>query len=372
MKVSIEQTELLKSMARVQSIVERRTTIPILSNVLLEAKESYLYLRTTDLDIEVLDKVTADIEIPGSLTVGANTLYEIVRKLPDGSMVEFLNETGSSQFEIVASRSKFFLSTLPKEDFPIMATEEYDFEFTLKSKVIKRLFDKSKFAMSSEETRYYLNGVYLHPCIENEKHILRAVATDGHRLAQIDIANPGLKNTFSGIIVPKKTVAELRMILDNENDDISISISNNKIRFSNNSLTLTSKIVDGTFPDYKRVIPIDNDKKLKINASEFSEAVDRVSTVSSERSRAVKLTLSSGRLHLSVNSPENGKAEDEILVNYDQDNLEIGFNARYLQELTSQVDGKNVEFSFKSSGDPALMRDIDDEGAIYVVMPMRV
>ena len=372
MKVSIEQTELLKSMARVQSIVERRTTIPILSNVLLEAKESFLYLRTTDLDIEVLDKVSADIETTGSLTVGANTLYEIVRKLPDGSQVEFLNEAGSNQLEIFASRSKFFLSTLPKEDFPIMATEEYDFEFSLKSKVIKRLFDKSKFAMSSEETRYYLNGVYLHPCIENEKNILRAVATDGHRLAQIDVENPGLKNSFSGIIVPKKTVAELRMILENENDDISISISNNKIRFSNNSLTLTSKIVDGTFPDYKRVIPINNDKKLKVNASEFSEAVDRVSTVSSERSRAVKLTLSSGSLQLSVNSPENGKAEDEILVNYDQDNLEIGFNARYLQELTSQVDGKTVEFSFKSSGDPALMKDIDDEGAIYVVMPMRV
>ena len=172
--------------------------------------------------------------------------------------------------------------------------------------------------------------------------------------------------------MPKKTVAELRMILENENDDISISISNNKIRFSNNSLTLTSKIVDGTFPDYKRVIPINNDKKLKVNASEFSKAVDRVSTVSSERSRAVKLKLSSGSLQLSVNSPENGKAEDEMFVDYDHDNLEIGFNGRYLQELTSQVDGKTVEFSFKSSGDPALMKDIDDEGAIYVVMPMRV
>ncbi len=372
MKASIEQTELLKAMARVQSIVERRTTIPILSNVLIEAKETSLYLRTTDLDIEVLDKVEAVIETPGSLTVGANTLYEIVRKLPDGSRVEFLNDIGSSQLEIVASRSKFFLSTLPTEDFPVMASEEYDFDFTIKAKVIKRLFDKSKFAMSSEETRYYLNGVYLHPCIENEKNILRAVATDGHRLAQIDIENPGLKDNFSGIIVPKKTVSELRMVLENENDDISISISNNKIRFSNNFLTLTSKIVDGTFPDYKRVIPLDNDKKLQVNATEFSEAVDRVSTVSSERSRAVKLSLSAGKLHLSVNSPENGKAEDEILVDYTYDDLEIGFNARYLQELTSQVDGQNVEFSFKSSGDPALMKDIEDEGAIYVVMPMRV
>ncbi len=253
-----------------------------------------------------------------------------------------------------------------------MASEEYDFEFSIKAKIIKRLFDKSKFAMSSEETRYYLNGVYLHSCLDNEKQILRAVATDGHRLAQIDIENPGLQDKFSGIIVPKKTVSELRMVLDNENEEIYISVSNNKIRFSNNSLTLTSKIVDGTFPDYKRVIPIDNEKKLKVNASEFSEAVDRVSTVSSERSRAVKLSLTSGKLHLSVNSPENGKAEDVMIVDYDNDDLEIGFNARYLQELTSQVDGKIVEFSFKSSGDPALMKDIDDEGALYVVMPMRV
>ena len=372
MKVSIEQSELLKAMGRVQSIVERRTTIPILSNVLIEAKDDFLYLRTTDLDIEVLDKVEANIEIEGALTVGANTLYEIVRKLPDGSTVEFLNEASSSQLEIVASRSKFFLATLPKEDFPIMASEEYDFEFSIKAKIIKRLFDKSKFAMSSEETRYYLNGVYLHSCLDNDKQILRAVATDGHRLAQIDIENPGLQDKFSGIIVPKKTVSELRMVLDNDNEEIYISVSNNKIRFSNNSLTLTSKIVDGTFPDYKRVIPVDNEKKLKVSASEFSEAVDRVSTVSSERSRAVKLSLTSGKLHLSVNSPENGKAEDVMIVDYDNDDLEIGFNARYLQELTSQVDGKIVEFSFKSSGDPALMKDIDDEGALYVVMPMRV
>ena len=368
----VEQIELLKAMARVQSIVERRTTIPILSNVLIEAKESFLYFRTTDLDIEVLDKVNADIDRPGSITVGANTLYEIVRKLPDGSEVQFLSDEDSSQLGIVASRSKFFLSTLPKEDFPIMASEEYDFEFSMKAKIIKRLFDKSKFAMSSEETRYYLNGVYLHCCIEEEKKLLRAVATDGHRLAQIDIENPGLQDKFSGIIVPKKTVSELRMILENENDDISISISSNKIRFSNDSLTLTSKIVDGTFPDYKRVIPLNNEKRMKVNALEFYEAVDRVSTVSSERSRAVKLSLSHGKLHLSVTSPDNGKAEDEILVDYDSEELEIGFNARYLQELTSQVDGKDVEFCFKSSGDPALMRDIDDEGSIFVVMPMRV
>jgi DNA polymerase-3 subunit beta len=372
MKASIEQTELFRAMGRVQSIVERRTTIPILSNVLIETRDDHLFLRTTDLDIEVLDKVKATVEIPGALTVGANTLYEIVKKLPDGSLIQLSADSGSSQLEISASRSRFFLSTLPKEDFPIMASEEYENDFTVKAKVIKRLFDKSKFAMSSEETRYYLNGVYLHPYQEEGKNFLRAVATDGHRLAQIDVETPGGLETFTGVIVPKKTVSELRMVLETENDEISISISSNKIRISNETVTLTSKVVDGTFPDYKRVIPVNNEKKLIVNATEFSEAVDRVSTVSSDRSRAVKLSLSSGKLHLSVNSPENGKAEDELLVDYSDDTLEIGFNARYLQELTSQVDGDRVEFSFKSSGDPALMRDVDDAGATYVVMPMRV
>ena len=201
MKASIEQTELFRAMGRVQSIVERRTTIPILSNVLIETRDDQLFLRTTDLDIEVLDKVKATVEIPGALTVGANTLYEIVKKLPDGSLIQLSGDSGSSQLEISASRSRFFLSTLPKEDFPIMASEEYENDFTVKAKVIKRLFDKSKFAMSSEETRYYLNGVYLHPYQEEGKNFLRAVATDGHRLAQIDVETPGGLETFTGVIV---------------------------------------------------------------------------------------------------------------------------------------------------------------------------
>ena len=372
MKASIEQTELFRAMGRVQSIVERRTTIPILSNVLIEAREDEIFLRTTDLDIEVLDKVKAVVEIPGALTVGANTLHEIVKKLPDGSMIQLIGDAGSGQLEISSSRSRFFLSTLPKEDFPIMASEEYENEFHITARVIRRLFDKSKFAMSSEETRYYLNGVYMHPCQEEGKNFLRAVATDGHRLAQIDAEIPDGMESFAGVIVPKKTVSELRMVLESENAEISVSVSPNKIRFSNETVTLTSKVVDGTFPDYKRVIPLNNEKKLQVNAREFSKAVDRVSTVSSDRSRAVKLSLSSGKLHLSVNSPENGKAEDELFVDYADQELEIGFNARYLQELTSQVDGERVEFSFNSSGDPALMRDVDDIGAMYVVMPMRV
>ena len=372
MKASIEQTELFRAMGRVQSIVERRTTIPILSNVLIEARDGQVHLRTTDLDIEVLDKVNAMVEVPGSLTVGANTFHDIVKKLPDGSQIQLIGDTSSNKLEILASRSRFFLSTLPKEDFPIMASEEYEAEFLASAKIVKRLFEKSKFAMSSEETRYYLNGVYLHPCEEGGKNFLRAVATDGHRLAQIDVEPPSNMSLFTGVIVPKKTVSELRMVLETDSNEISISVSNNKIRFSNDTLTLTSKVVDGTFPDYKRVIPVNNEKKLQVNAAEFSEAVDRVSTVSSDRSRAVKLSLGSGKLHLTVNSPENGKAEDELLVNYLDEELEIGFNARYLQELTSQVDGERVEFSFRSSGDPALMRDVDDSGAMYVVMPMRV
>ena len=372
MKVNIERSDLLKAMGRAQSIVERRTTIPILANVLIEAEAETVRLRTTDLDIEVLDKVSAVVAKPGAITVAAHTLYEIVRKLPDGSLVQLTDDVSSGRVEILAGSSRFHLSTLPKGDFPVMASTEYASEFSIKAKTLKRLFDKSKFAMSTEETRYYLNGVYFHSIKLNETNLLRAVATDGHRLAQVDVNLPEEIHSFPGVIIPRKTVSELRIILEDGQSDIKVAISDTKIRFSNDFMTLTSKVIDGSFPDYTRVIPNDNFKKLEINAVEFSQAVDRVSTVSSERARAVKLSLSDDKLVLSVNAPENGTGEDEMFVSYKDEPLEIGFNAKYLQELASQVDQGTAVFLFNSSGDPAIMRQADDEMALYVVMPMRV
>jgi len=372
MKVSIERSALLKAMSQAQSVVERRNTIPILANVLIEAEGNTVSFRATDLDIEVVDKVAGIVERAGATTVGAHTLHEIVRKLPDGAIVELSDDGTVGRLEITAGRSNFSLATLPKEDFPVMATSDYDCNFSAKATVLRRLFDKSKFAISTEETRYYLNGVYMHASERDGQQVLRCVATDGHRLARIDADLPVGAEGLPGVIVPRKTVGELGKLLNDDDMDIAVSVSETKIRFATPDITLTSKVIDGSFPDYTRVIPQGNTRKLEVDAAEFSRAVDRVSTVSSERSRAVKLSLDEDRLVLSVNAPDAGAAEEELAVAYGDEHLEIGFNAKYLLEISGQVDRENAVFLFNASGDPTLMREGNDETAVYVVMPMRV
>ena len=372
MKVSIERATLLKAVSQAQSVVERRNTIPILANVLIEAEGNTVTFRATDLDIEVLDKAPAQVERAGATTVSAVTLHEIVRKLPDGALVQLSEDGGAGRLTVTAGRSNFNLATLPKEDFPVMASSEYATNFTAKAEVLRKLFDKSKFAISTEETRYYLNGVYMHIADGEEGRVLRCVATDGHRLARIDAPLPSGAEAMPGVIVPRKTVGELRKLLDEDEMDIAVSVSETKVRFATPDITLTSKVIDGTFPDYSRVIPTGNTRRLEVDASEFAKAVDRVATVSSERSRAVKLQLDEDRLVLSVNAPDSGAAEEELAVAYGDDPLEIGFNAKYLLEIASQVDRENAGFMFNSSGDPTLMREGSDTSAVYVVMPMRV
>ncbi|MCT4609266.1 MAG: DNA polymerase III subunit beta [Pelagimonas sp.] len=372
MKISIERATLLRAVAQAQSVVERRNTIPILANVLIEAEGNDVIFRATDLDIEVLDKAPAQVERAGGTTVSAVTLHEIVRKLPDGALVELTEDSAAGRLTVAAGRSNFSLATLPKEDFPVMASSEYSSNFSIKAAVLRRLFDKSKFAISTEETRYYLNGVYMHVSDADGARVLRCVATDGHRLARIDADLPDDASDMPGVIVPRKTVGELRKLLDDDDMDIAVSVSETKVRFATPDITLTSKVIDGTFPDYTRVIPQGNSRKLEVDASEFAKAVDRVATVSSERSRAVKLQLDEDRLILSVNAPDSGAAEEELAVAYGDERLEIGFNAKYLLEIASQVDRENAVFMFNSSGDPTLMREGTDTTAVYVVMPMRV
>ncbi|MBT7908035.1 MAG: DNA polymerase III subunit beta [Marinovum sp.] len=372
MKLSIERSVLLKAVSQAQSVVERRNTIPILANVLIEAEGENVHFRATDLDIEVMDRAVAQVERAGSTTVSAVTLHEIVRKLPDGALVTLTDDGASGRITVEAGRSNFSLATLPKEDFPVMASSEYTANFTAPAPVLRRLFDKSKFAISTEETRYYLNGVYMHVSDADGGQVLRCVATDGHRLARIDADLPEGAKDMPGVIVPRKTVAELRKVLEDDDMQIAVSVSETKVRFATSDITMTSKVIDGTFPDYTRVIPQGNTKKLEVDASEFARAVDRVSTVSSERSRAVKLSLDEDRLVLSVNSPDSGAAEEELAVAYGDEHLEIGFNAKYLLEIANQVDRENAVFMFNSSGDPTLMREGNDASAVYVVMPMRV
>ncbi len=372
MKISIERGTLLKAVSQAQSVVERRNTIPILANVLIEAEGENVSFRATDLDIEVVDKTLAQVERAGATTVSAVMLHEIVRKLPDGALVQLTDDTATGRLTVEAGRSNFSLATLPREDFPVMASSEYSANFSAKAPDLRRLFDKSKFAISTEETRYYLNGVYLHVAEADGGKVLRAVATDGHRLARIDAGLPQGASDMPGVIVPRKTVGELRKLLDDDDAEIAVSVSETKIRFATPTISLTSKVIDGTFPDYTRVIPAGNTRKLEVDAAEFAKAVDRVATVSSERSRAVKLSLDEDRLVLSVNSPDSGAAEEELAVAYGDERLEIGFNAKYLLEIASQVDRENAVFMFNSAGDPTLMREGNDTSAIYVVMPMRV
>ena len=372
MKISIERGTLLKAVSQAQSVVERRNTIPILANVLIEADTNSVSFRATDLDIEVIDKAIAQIDRPGATTVSAVMLHEIVRKLPEGGLVLLSDDGVAGRLSVQCGRSNFALATLPREDFPVMASSEYDTNFSAPAGVLRRLFDKSKFAISTEETRYYLNGVYMHVATGEAGPVLRCVATDGHRLARIDAPLPEGAAGMPGVIVPRKTVGELRKLLEDDDTRIAVSVSETKVRFATPEITLTSKVIDGTFPDYTRVIPTGNTKRLEVDAAEFARAVDRVATVSSERSRAVKLSLDEDRLVLSVKAPDSGDAEEELAVAYSDERLEIGFNAKYLLEIASQVDRENAVFLFNTAGDPTLMREGNDPSAVYVVMPMRV
>ncbi len=372
MKVTVERAELLKSLGHVHRVVERRNTIPILANVLVRAEKSALSLKATDLDLEVIESIAADVAPAGSTTVPAHMFYDIVRKLPEGSQVVLESSTDRAVLAIRAGRSRFTLQTLPESDFPDLAAGDMTHKFTLPAADLKRLIDKTQFAISTEETRYYLNGIYLHVAGTGKAQTLRAVATDGHRLAQTDLTLPAGASGMPGVIVPRKTVTEVQRLIEDAEAEVSIELSSAKIRFSIGNVVLTSKLIDGTFPDYQRVIPSGNDKELVIDKKDFQAAVDRVSTVSSERGRAVKLSLSGGKLILSVTNPDSGSATEEIEVEYDADPLDIGFNSRYLLDIASQLDGEVAILRLADPGSPTLIQDKDAKGALYVLMPMRV
>lgn len=372
MRLVIEKNELSKALGHVTSVVERRTTIPILSNVLLKATNSKIEFKATDLEREVIEETQADVSQSGAVTVPAHMLHDIVRKLPEGVQVEIKRDVDKERLSISAGQSRFALQTLGSEDFPDISSGDFGHSFELLSIDIKRLIDKTRFAISTEETRYYLNGIFLHAAEVNKKQVLRAVATDGHRLAQADLKLPKGAEGMPGVIIPRKTVHELQRLIENASDPIEISVSPSKIRFEIGHITLTSKLIDGNFPEYGRVIPVANDKEMRVVNSLFTAAVDRVSTVASERGRAVKLSLSKNKLVLSVNNPEGGSATEEIAVTYESSALEIGFNARYLLDIASQIEGEETLFLFSDAGSPTMIKDSDDSNALYVLMPMRV
>jgi len=367
MKATIERATLLKSLGHVQSVVERRNTIPILSNVLIEAsEEGSLRLMATDLDLQVDESVAANVSQPGAITISAHTFFDIVRKLPEGSQVELSASEGKMQ--VVAGRARFNLQTLPRDDFPVIAEGDLPTKFELPAATLRQVIDKTKFAISSEETRYYLMGIFLHVADDQ----LKAAATDGHRLARITLPKPDGADGMPDVIIPRKCVTELRKLLDELEGTVEVSLSATKIRFGLGNAVLTSKLIDGTFPDYNRVIPTGNDKLLKLDPKTFSAGVDRVSTIASEKTRAVKMAVDRDKVTLSVTSPENGLAVEELPADYGSDSLEIGFNARYLLDILGEIDGDTVEVHLADAAAPTLLRENDKANALYVLMPMRV
>ncbi len=372
MQLVIERSILLKALARLQSIVEKRNTIPILANIKLEASAGQLQLTVTDMDLVASEAVDVEVTEEGALTVPAHTLYDIVRKLPDGAQIALNDNAQSAQLEVKAGSARFALSFLPSEDFPVMSQGDMTHHFTLPSEQLVRLLDKSRFAMSTEETRYYLNGVYLHADEQGEEAQLVAVATDGHRLARISAVLPEGASGMPGIIIPRKAVNELRKILDEQGEEVTVSLSEAKIKFAAGRVMLLSKLVDGTFPDYQRVIPSQNDKVMEVETDALMQAVDRVSIISSEKTRGIRFALDKQKLTLSARSPESGTATEEVVVAYEHNDFEIGFNSRYVLEMLSQLEGDQVRFVLADSNAPALVLDAVDSKALYVIMPMRV
>jgi DNA polymerase-3 subunit beta len=377
MKITIERAALLKALGHIQSVVERRNTIPILSNVLLEATSAKggagkLSLTATDMDVAFVETVPAEIAKAGSTTVQAHTLYEIVRKLPEGSQVGIEWSAEKGQVALRAGRSSFSLAALPADDFPKMAAGELPHAFEILAEDLKTLIDKTRFAISTEETRYYLNGIYIHATKSGGVDVLRAVATDGHRLARLEMPLPDGAAKIPGVILPRKTVMEVRKLIDETAGAVQVSLSDTRVRFAFGDAVLVSKLIDGAFPDYERVIPSGNDKTMEVDRKLFAAAVDRVATISTEKSRAVKLAATKGLLSLTANSPDAGSASEEIEVSYQGPAIEIGFNARYLLDIAEQIEGENATFKMADAASPTVVADAADPSALYVLMPMRV
>jgi DNA polymerase-3 subunit beta len=379
MKLVIDRGELLRGLGHVTSVVEKRTTIPILSNVLLKTSQGGLELRATDLEREVVEETRADVAQTGAATVPAHTLYDIARKLPDGAQVEMRRDNEKERLIVSSGHSRFTLQTLAAEDFPDLSPGEFSHSFEVGASDLKRLIEKTRFAISTEETRYYLNGIYLHPATQGGQATLRAVATDGHRLAQTELPLPSGADGMPGVILPRKTVHELHRLIESSETMVGVDISASKARFrigidkEIGRVTLITKLIDGTFPDYARVIPKANDRSLKVRNAEFIAAVDRVSTIASDRGRPVKLNIDDGTLVLSVNNPEGGgSATEQIGADYGAGPLEIGFNARYLLDIANQIESDTAQFLLADAGSPTIVKDESDEGALYVLMPMRV
>ena len=371
MRAKINKRSLVQTLSHLHSVVEKRNTIPILANVLIEAKDKKLMLAATDMEIAELQSISCEVLQEGAVTTPAHILYDIVRKLPDEAMIELESKEGK-KLGIKSDKISFSLMCLPPNDFPDIHSGEYPEGFDIEASSLSRLIDKTLFSVSTEETRYYLNGIYLHSIKDDEQEVLRAVATDGHRLSRLSASLPKNVKNLEGVIIPRKTVTEIKKIIDNLEGKVKIQIAKNKIKFTIDNVIITSKLLDGAFPDYERVIPENNTKELIVDKLEFIAAVDRVSTLSSDRTRAIKFSLVKRNLEITAENPDQGSAKENINVHYDGDDLEIGFNSKYLIDIARQITGANIKFMLSDKLSPTLLLDEEDNLALYLLMPMHI
>ena len=371
MKISVEKNNIFKSLSHVQSIVEKKNTIPVLSNILIEAKGTSLVMFATDMDISINETLNCNVIEEGSVTVPAHTLYDIIRKLPDGNEVEFISNDGK-MFTIRSGKSRFSLNCLPKEDFPIIEIDNLKSELSIDSQTLLKLIEKTRFAISNEETRYFLNGIYFHKRNVNDKVCLSMVATDGHRLAKIDFNVAENLSEIPGVIIPRKTINELCKLLADCTGTIKINLDPNKIIFFIEKSILISKLIDGNFPDYQRVIPNDNNNVLLVNRNDFCMAVDRVSTIASEKSPAIKFKLLKNIMNITSVDSESGLATEDIVTEYSGNDIEVGFNSKYILEMINNLEDDKITLSFNNASSPVIATEQSNPDLIYVLMPMRV
>jgi DNA polymerase-3 subunit beta len=372
LKFTIERNAFAKALSRTTRVVERRNTYPILANVLLSADmDGRLTIRATDLDIEITESIPAVVSAAGQTTVPASMLADIVRKFPDGSEVSFAFDHESNNATIKAGRSRFNLATLAPDSFPDLKHGTFQHTFSLATADLARLLSKVSFAISNEETRYYLNGIYFHKPANED--LLRGVATDGHRMARYDLPLPSGAGGIPGVIIPKKTVAEVAKLLGDADGEVTIEMSDTKIRFAIGGVHLLSKLIEGTFPDYQRVTPALSNTVATVDAADLKSAIDRVSIVSSDRGgKAVKFGLSAGKLLLEVTNPDHGTSQEDMPADWGGEAFDIGYNARYALDVINALDGKQIKFSLTDAGAPTRIFSDDDPNALLVLMPMRV
>ncbi len=371
MQFVIKRDSLLKSLSFVQGVVEKKNTLPILSNVLLELKNKKLLIVATDLDLIFYDEID-DVKVitEGSTTTSASILYDILRKISSNSELNFELKS-ENKLSLKSDNSDFNLLCLPIDNFPTFADEFENDEFVLDNKKFLKLLNKTRIAISNDDTRHYLNGVFVHLTEAAGKNYLTGVATDSHRLSSSSLEINGNSN-FVSFILPKKTVFQLCTLLTENNEKLTMQIGENKIKFSMGKIKLISKVIDGKFPDYKKVVPINNNKVLTVPTKDFINSIERVASVSIDRKEGVKLNINKDVIHLSVTSANSGDGNEKIKANFNSENLTISFNSKYLIDIANEIEDNNLKMNLKDPTSPVLVQDNSDKNSYYVIMPMKI